>query len=115
MVSQSLFIFLWCMKIGNVACAKAGCDFYHATEKLLDYVFMLYLMTLHQNNHISTVSRLIWILYCPKKPQNGPFEENFYLGAEIPKELIKLVTRALKRLLFKINAILGPLEHTHVP
>ena len=41
--------------------------------------------------------------------------KNFYLGVEIPKELIKLVTRALKALLFDINAILGPLGHTHVP
>ncbi len=43
--------------------------------------------------------------------------KNFYSGVEIPKELIKLVTRALKALIFEINAILllGPLGHTHVP
>ena len=41
--------------------------------------------------------------------------KNLYLGVEIPKELIKMFTRALKTLLFEINAILGPLEHTHAP
>ena len=51
---------------------------------------------------------------CPRREMTDLLMKNFYLGVEILKELIKLVTRALKTSFFEINAILGPLEHTHV-
>ena len=39
----------------------------------------------------------------------------FYLAVNIPKELIKLLSRHLDALRFEIKAILGPLGHIHVP
>ncbi len=48
----------------------------------------------------------------PRRENVGPTYEK--LRVKIPKELNKLVTKALKALLFEIKAILGPLGHNHV-
>tara|TARA_B100001079_G_C16246521_1_gene441374 strand:- start:241 stop:486 length:246 start_codon:yes stop_codon:yes gene_type:complete len=52
---------------------------------------------------------------CPGRKTWDLLMKNFYLGVNIPKELIKLLSRHLDALLFEIKAVLGPLGHTHVP